>query len=152
MDLMYAHERCATPPRHSIFLAGPSPRGNEEYSWRPEAIEILESLGYTGTVYVPLPRDGQYHDDYDDRAQANWELDQLETADVIVFWIPRDLVTLPGFTTNVEFGMFCRKNAVLGFPMGTPKMRYLVNVAERYGVRVFHTLRGTLGEALSMLP
>jgi hypothetical protein len=37
----------------SIFLAGPTPRTPGIISWRKEACEILEELGFNGIVYVP---------------------------------------------------------------------------------------------------
>ena len=36
--------------------------------------------------------------------QAQWEREALSNASVIVFWIPRKLPDMPGFTINVEFG------------------------------------------------
>lgn len=143
MQVIYAHEHPETTPARSIFLAGPSPRGNGEYDWRPEALETLAELGFDGAVYVPLPRDGVYLVNYDD--QVDWELQYLEAATVITFWIPRNIQSLPGFTTNVEFGLFVRSGkAVLGYPVGAPKMKYLHRVAERYSVPVFNTLGETL--------
>lgn len=42
----------------SIFLAGPTVRKEQQQdwekgSWRNEAIEILQELGFDGIVYVP---------------------------------------------------------------------------------------------------
>ncbi len=39
--------------KKSIFLAGPTPRNKEVKSWRGEALEILQRLGFDGVVYVP---------------------------------------------------------------------------------------------------
>jgi len=148
MNLLYALEP-SNPDRNSIFLAGPSPRGRGEHDWRKVACAWLRETGFSGTVYIPLPRDGVYRPDYDHAAQIDWELEHLETAGVIVFWIPRDLENLPGFTTNVEFGRFSRSGrAVLGYPHGAPKMRYLHHIANLDGVPVFHTLEETLSAAL----
>jgi len=47
-------------------------------------------------------------------------------ADLIVFWVPRELATMPAFTTNVEFGEdydSCR--CLYGRPAEAPKCRYL---------------------------
>jgi hypothetical protein len=136
----------------SLFLAGPSPRGNGEYNWRNAACQHLEHIGFNGAVYVPLPRDGAYHADYDHAAQVDWELEHLEKAGAIVFWIPRDLETLPGFTTNVEFGRFSRSGrALLGYPPGAPRMRYLRHIADLDGVPVFHSLEQILEAAVARL-
>ena len=37
----------------SIFLAGPTPRGENVESWRTKACNIIEQLGFDGIVYVP---------------------------------------------------------------------------------------------------
>lgn len=37
----------------SIFLAGPTPRENNDVSWRVEACKILEDNGFDGIVYIP---------------------------------------------------------------------------------------------------
>jgi hypothetical protein len=149
MEVVHAHEHPVGVPVRSIFLAGPSPRGNEEYNWRPEALSILEHNEFSGTVYVPLPRSGEYRADYDHVAQIDWELFYLENAHVIAFWIPRDIQTLPGFTTNVEFGLFAASTkALLGYPPGAHKMRYLHRVAEMYGIEIFNHLAPMLLTAI----
>ncbi len=153
MILVHALERNAQSPKRSLFLAGPSPRGRGEHDWRKDARAHLDRIGFDGTVYVPLPRNGVYRPDYDHAAQIDWELEHLEKAHAIVFWIPRDLETLPGFTTNVEFGRFSRGGrAILGYPVSAPKMRYLDHIARLDGVPVFHTLEETLQAAAGRMP
>ena len=145
MNIVYAMERDPAEGARSLFLAGPSPRGQGEANWRIAAVAHLQAMGFDGTVYIPLPRDGVYRADYDHAGQIDWELEYLEKAGAIVFWIPRDLTQLPGFTTNVEFGRFSRSSrAVLGYPASAPKMRYLHHIAMLDGVPVFHTLAETL--------
>lgn len=142
MNVVYALQDL---PR-SIFLAGPTPRDPLVGSWRPEALEILERLGFTGSVFVPESEDWLAHDNYD--RQIEWEWEGLDRASTIVFWIPRDLVTMPAFTTNVEFGyMVASKKILLGYPPGARKTNYLKALAERHGVPVFHTLEDILEEA-----
>lgn len=152
MNIVYAQEDFTEISPSSIFLAGPSPRGNNEYNWRPRALEILKEKNFSGDVFVPLPRDEKYMTDFDYDSQIDWELKYLNLAKVIVFWIPRDVQNLPGFTTNVEFGMFLKsKKIILGYPEGSPKMRYLHYVAEKNKVPVFNDLEETLLSALDML-
>jgi len=149
MELVYAPERVTTPPLASIFLAGPSPRGNEDYNWRPEAIELLETLEFDGIVFLPIPRDRQWPNKYTD--QVDWELRYLGLSTSIVFWVPRDLENLPGFTTNVEFGLFASSGKVtLGFPKDAPKTRYLAHVAKKHDIPVHHTLRETLRSGIEI--
>lgn len=96
--------------RPSIFLAGPTPRSPDVKSWRPEALDLLRNLGFGGTVLVPERRDGWTRGDYLD--QVEWEFAALEGCTVIAFRVPRDPATLPGFTTNVEFGRYVGSGAV----------------------------------------
>lgn len=147
---MYVCNAKREPPAtwtHSIFLAGPTPRDSETSSWRPEALKILEEMGYGGVVFVPEEKSGDWKGSYTD--QAEWEEMGLEMADRIVFWVPRDLRTMPAFTTNVEFGRYVQSGkAVLGHPAGAPKTRYLDWLGEQNDVPVFDTLYETLEEAV----
>lgn len=141
-DIVYAHEERQRTRRRSIFLAGPSPRSSAQHSWRPEAIDTLQRLGFDGTIFVPLPRDGNWSDNYE--GQVEWELKHLECADAIAFWIPRS-DELPGYTTNVEYGLYLKSGkVVLGYPPDAPKMRYLQKVADMYNVPTAQTLVETL--------
>lgn len=144
MHICYALQ----PHAKSIFLAGPTPRVAEVASWRPQALALLaDDFHFEGTVFVPETEDGQPHDEYDH--QIHWEWEGLNQATVVVFWVPRELETLPAFTTNVEFGLLAASGKlVLGFPRGAPKMRYLEALAERYHIPVFDTLFDTLAEAV----
>src|SRR6185437_2708590 len=90
---------------YSIFLAGPTPRKEEVPSWRPDALKVLESLGFQGTVYIP-EHEGRTKEGYDYLTQVEWEYECLEGAGVICFWVPRKTPDMPAFTTNVEFGRY----------------------------------------------
>ncbi len=145
------------PAGPSVFLAGPTPRDDGVASWRPAAIDALEQA-WTGavplTVLTPESRGGRRATEYDD--QVGWEAAGLDAADAILFWIPRDLRTLPGFTTNVEFGLYARSGRVaLGVPPDCPnpeRNRYLIWVAKRYGVPVCESLGETAKAALALVP
>lgn len=141
----------------SVFLAGPTPRaGGDVPSWRPAAIEELAAR-WTGeqplTVLTPESRGGIRAQHYDD--QVGWESEARAAADAILFWIPRDLRTLPGFTTNVEFGLDVGSGkAVLGAPADCPnpeRNRYLIYVAEQHRVPVRDTLADTAAAALDIV-
>lgn len=132
----------------SIFLAGPTPRHAATVSWRPEALRILEDLAFDGQVFVPESPDWGAHGHYDD--QLHWEWEALNLCTVVVFWVPRDLETMPAFTTNVEFGLLIQSGKlILGFPEAAPKMAYLAKLARRHGAPVFHTLEDTLKAAVA---
>ena len=108
----------------SIFLAGPTPRGENTESWRTGACKYLEDNGFDGVVYVPEYSTWKPKADYID--QAEWEREALSNASVIVFWIPRSLPDMPAFTTNVEFGYWLHTGKVLyGRPNEARKIKYL---------------------------
>lgn len=110
----------------SIFLAGPTPRKLPfSASWRKEACEILEKNKFCGIVYVPEYEVGNNPIEFDN--QVEWERDGLMHADVILFYIPRKLPDMPGFTTNIEYGMYLARrpeNVMLCVPPGSEKNRY----------------------------
>ncbi|MDX3232509.1 nucleoside 2-deoxyribosyltransferase domain-containing protein [Streptomyces sp. ME19-01-6] len=107
----------------SVFLAGPTPDKSASVpSWRPAAIEALAAQWVDEqplTVLTPESRDGKRADRYED--QVDWETAARAAASAILFWIPRDMRTLPGMTTNVEFGLdVASGRAVLGCPPDCP--------------------------------
>lgn len=130
----------------SIFLAGPTPREPEVRSWRPEAVDILERLGFTGDVLIPEP----FCDDFE--RQVAWEKEGLDSAAAIVFWVPRDLDTLPGFTTNVEFGRYVDSGrSAYGRPEGAPKTKYLDWIyRDATGREPDESMKRTLATAVAM--
>jgi hypothetical protein len=136
--------------RPSIFLAGPTPRSPEFASWRPEALGILRELGFSGTVLVPERRGGWARGEYID--QVEWEFACLEGCSVIAFWVPRDVATLPGFTTNVEFGRYVGSGrCVYGRPDRAPHTRYLDWLyAKLTGMQPCDSLRETMAAATAV--
>jgi len=127
MKVIYAGQPfCPSTNRTSIFLAGPTPRSLEVNSWRPNAIDILKNtynIRYRGIVLVPETPDGKFPD-YE--AQIEWEHYCLENCSIIAFWVPREMKTMPGMTTNVEFGMYIKsKRVIYGRPVDAPKNGYL---------------------------
>lgn len=155
MQVVYTGEQAPTIVTKSIFLAGPSPRKASDPNWRVDAFKILKDLGYTGVVYAPIWRDGPPNEsgkpfDYD--GQVEWETKYLNACDVIVFWVPRDMESLPGLTTNVEYGMWLNSGKiVLGYPNDAEHMRYLDWQARQNGVHVRETLDDTLTTAMNLL-
>lgn len=139
--------RPAIPVLKSIFLAGPTPRSDDVQSWRPTALRILKDLGHKGHVFVPETSDWGWSGDY--LQQVYWEWEALARAACTLFWVPRDLETMPAFTTNVEFGMMAMRyphRVVLGCPHDAPKTRYLRTIAERHD-RFAETFSTSAGRA-----
>lgn len=150
MELIYAPEIIQEQRQKSIFLAGPTPRSNEVKSWRPAAVKVLSDWKFDGTIFIPEPHNGEYKHQYND--QVNWELNGLTRADCILFWIPRSLDQLPGFTTNVEFGYWIHtKMVVFGYPPEAPKMKYLDHLAKLHHITPHHDLESTIQSALNFL-
>jgi len=140
----------------SVFLAGPTPRDKAVASWRPEAVDIISRRWLAGAppggelvVFVPEVEGGGFGGGWD--PQVAWEDACLNACDVIAFWVPRDMRTLPGLTTNVEWGRWeSSGKVVLGSPPEAEKMRYLRHYARRYGVSVSDTLEDTMAAALTL--
>lgn len=136
----------------SIFLAGPSHRDWDAYErddhWRIEATYILEELGFPGTVFSPEPFTVALPDETDyelRKRQIAWEHQHLELATVVAFWVPRNMQTLPGLTTNIEFGEYLRSGKIiLGYPPGAERMQYLDIRAQQHNVPIRHTLAETM--------
>ena len=147
MITVYALEEPPVSFTSSLFLAGPSPRKDGDPNWREEALETLRGLEYEGVVFVPLPRDGVWAENYED--QVEWETQYLNMADVIVFWVPRKAPDMLALTTNVEYGLHLSSGkCVLGYPPDAEHMRYLDWHAQEERVPVSDTLKGTLENAL----
>jgi hypothetical protein len=142
----------------SVFLAGPTPaQSSDTPSWRPAATRALADAWTGGTtlaVLSPESRNNVRADRYHD--QFRWEMRARSLATVVLFWIPRDVATMPGFTTNVEFGVDigrCRR-VVLGCPPDCPnpeRNRYLIALAEMEGVPVRESLADTVVEAIKQI-
>lgn len=150
MQLIYAQEELpAEFAAPSIFLAGPTPRSPEVTGWRAEALELLEESEFEGVVLLPEPRSGVFRGEYTD--QVAWEWAGLDNVDAIAFWMPRSLPEMPGFTSNIEFGLYAPSGrCVLGYPQAASKMRYLDWMARELGVPVYETLYDTLQGAIEL--
>lgn len=101
MYVIYANETLEGPGPW-IFLAGPTPRNKNTKSWRPDAIKCFDEAEFDGILFIPEPRDGKFSWAY--ITQVDWEDLGLNLCDCIMFWIPRDMKTMPAMTTNIEWG------------------------------------------------
>lgn len=152
INLVMAREEI--PPGPSVFLAGPT-HSDRTQSWRPAALCALDAAwtgGQVLNVLSPESRGGVRADSY--RDQVDWETMARACANAVLFWIPRDMETMPGMTTNVEFGLdVSTGRAVLGCPPDCPnpeRNRYLIYVAELHGVPVLSTLEETARVAAAL--
>lgn len=161
LTTIYAREPLPRVVTKSLFLAGPTPRGSakdlKRLSWREEALNMLEGMGYEGHVFVPEPRDGKWAENYE--GQVEWEDSALNMADCIVFWVPRDMTgeafygcPMAGLTTNDEWGHWKDSGKVVwGAPGVAQHVRYQSYYANKLGVPGGLTLKDTLQTAVSRL-
>lgn len=164
MKITYSDDEIIVPVEgsKSIFLAGPTERisgqiGDGKYShteWRNEAISLLRSYNYDGLVCVPELKEREWTNDYR-RTQIDWEEYYLDECGVILFWVPRKLDSLPGFTTNIEFGMYLIKrpfNMTYGHPEDAEKIEYMdIKYKKLLGRYPHLQLNDCIVDALSIL-
>jgi len=149
MKVIYSLEKRPYDALHSVFLAGPTPRGKQEVSWRSAALYYFQYFKFEGQVFVPEPLPGKSWD-WDYAEQVEWEEEYLRIATKILFWIPRTLDKMPGFTTNIEFGRWCDSGKlVVGWPSDAVKMRYIEHYVKKLEIPSAHTLVQTVKLSLS---
>jgi hypothetical protein len=150
MKTLYSDQPPLTKPEKSIFLVGPTPRSDAVPSWRPNAVEILEKLGFDGTVLIPERKDWKTKFGYTD--QIEWEYACLTHATAIAAWVPRCMTNMPALTTNVEFGYWLAtspKRIFYGRPDKAPHTSYLdwlyrKHLAETASASIFDSLEELL--------
>lgn len=150
MRVVYVGQEFPTSFTKAIMLVGPTPRSPEVPSWRPEAVRILEKIGYDGVVFVPEREDTTWRHSYDDQIETEERM--LHMADCIVCWIPRDMATMPALTTNDEYG--CWKysgKVVFGAPRTATSVRYQQYYAQKLHIPAHDTLEATLAGAVERL-
>ncbi|WP_069885201.1 nucleoside 2-deoxyribosyltransferase domain-containing protein [Streptomyces luteocolor] len=136
----------------SLYLCGPTSLDPDVPSWRDEAVRwITEQWDGDGTlaVFLPEPEEGaslSYAD------QIAWEEEAMAMSDVILFYVPRAMPSLPGLVTNVKWGAWHRSGrVVLGSPAGAERNAYLLHFAHALEVPVSESLDATVRAALDRL-
>jgi hypothetical protein len=152
MRIIYSDQQPIVSSTNSIFLCGPTPRSHDVASWRPEAISILQRLSYQGVVFIPEPSSGRKFNSYE--FQVEWEYQHLSIATKICVWLPRQLDTMPGFTTNIEFGYWIASSpdrVIFGRPDSAVRIDYLDWMYTKLTGRVPHSdLETTLKHCLDV--
>lgn len=122
----------------TVFLAGPTVRGNQQHlqpSWRFEACAHLRDFGFCGNVIIPEFTDVTQSDKGEEDWIIPWEMEGMEAADLVVFWVPRTK-ELIGLNTNFEFGYWLSKapeKVVYGRPEGSFRTKYLDVMFDMFG-------------------
>jgi hypothetical protein len=149
MRLIYATEEIDVLDAPSIFLAGPTPRSQSILSWRPSAVGEFARQGFSGVLLLPEDRSGVFHGNYD--GQVDWEERALHAASCIMFWVPRSLPDMPGFTTNDEWGFWKNSGKVTwGSPPEAQKVSYQWYYARKLGVPTATTLEESCRNAIRL--
>jgi 8-oxo-dGTP pyrophosphatase MutT (NUDIX family)/nucleoside 2-deoxyribosyltransferase len=132
----------------AFFLAGPTPRTKDVASWRPQALEYITEIAKEKNidVHVFIP---EYRNSRSRRISledmVEWDKRALNRADMIIFWLPRNLETFPGYTTNIEWGWWFRSGKVVfGAPDYAEKVDYVKIKAREENVSIFDTLYETI--------
>jgi 8-oxo-dGTP pyrophosphatase MutT (NUDIX family) len=162
MQLVFSDQNFPTLIAKSLFLAGPSPRRTEQLDWRHAAISYLDSIKYNGHVFIPIPKNKFYGENdspewtYDN--QIHWEETARQLSDLIVFYVDRTIdrnfkdLGMPGFTTNVEFGLdFYSGKIVYGRPTTADKCNYLDTICKNTNKPIFDNLSKLIDFSVAQL-
>ena len=153
-----SEESISSINKPSIFLAGPTVRGNQPHltSWRFDAIKEFEKQEFDGELIIP---------EFTCKSESDkgknwiplWEFNGLKKADCIMFWIPRtrELIAL---TTNMEFGYWQGREPqkmIYGRPDDAYRMGYLdvmwetiANDYNLYEPIIYNTLEETISASI----
>jgi hypothetical protein len=91
---------------HSVFLVGPSSRHDViQFKWRADTHHLLRKGGYPGHIYIPEPKE----DDWSFKETFpitidTWERERILSCSIVLAWLCREQVQLPGRLTNFETG------------------------------------------------
>jgi len=155
--------RCGEPlPANwsaSVYLAGPAAREPGGGSWRAVAASALAARWhFPGKLVIFDPElPDRCEPSYDcvpaDLVdQARWEEEVLAAADIVAFWVPRDLHLMPGLNTNVKWGAwYATGRCVLAAPSRAPGNAYLRLTAQQHDVPVASDIPGMTEHVISSL-
>lgn len=160
LKLIFSDDPFPSMVEKTLFLAGPNDRlevGDpiRKDTWRHRVVNYLDARRYDLTVFIPFPKEIFYGDtlthEIDYSLQIQWELDCLDAADIILFYVERTEKNL-GLTTNIEFGryidsgriMYCRPNEALN-------IRYLDQMILARNKKVYYNLHSVLEDTVSLL-
>lgn len=147
----------------SVFLAGPTVRGNQTHlkSWRPDAIKEFAEQGFDGNLIIPEFSSRTESDQYRYDIPL-WEFEGLIKCDVIMFWVTRT-PELIGLTTNHELGYWTardRDKVVYGRPKDAYRVSYddimwVEDCKNRFNKNhdapIYTTLKKTVGASIEKI-
>lgn len=127
-----------------VFLGGPIQGAPD---WQNSIPEI------DGVEFIN-PKRSSIKDDFNYNEQVDWETKALRISDIALFWIPKEIESIPGRdyaqTTKIELmENLCRgKTIILGIDEGVHTKRYLELKALKYGCS---KVLGSLDECIEQL-
>ncbi len=133
----------------SIYIAILSVMTESDVDALDAGLGSLKARGFTGIVFVPSS-EGDMRFRYYERL-AYWELDQLELAARVIFWLPTKTANVRD-ALRTQFGIYAASGkAVLCGPEKASGFDYLRLVANRYHVPSVFTLDAAFTEVLRRL-
>ena len=156
MNIVYTLETFDSNRKPSVFLAGPTYRIKEgvpvKRSWREDAIQYFTKYGFDGVLYVPEWVGNIKPEAWTYESQVGWEIHNLKRADLILFWVPRNMEDLPALTTNIEFGEYLHSDKiVVGGPPEAVKNEYLQERCRRLDIPWCDTLEDCVSTTVDIL-
>lgn len=130
-----------------VFLGGPIQGAP---NWHEQVPDLGDDVELICPKREKLISGGLSDDEY--RKQVNWETLGLRMSDIALFWIPREVKSIPGRdyaqTTKIELmeNLVRGKKIILGIEQGVNTRRYLVNKYQTYqeGYMVCSTFENTI--------
>lgn len=151
MDIIYAQESIPETMTKALYLAGPIAYDPHGHNWRKEALTFLEEKQYDGIVYYPIARNENPPEDW--TAHIQWEQQAIQRSDIIVFWIPESLSSIPqNFLIGIEFGKYLPgRNIIVGCTQKTVANEIFKYFADQNNIFVFPTLTESLVKAIEQI-
>ena len=115
-----------------VFLGGPIQGATNWRDWIPNFGSDVELINPVRSENIDHLTDYEYH------RQVEWETLGLRISDIVLFWIPKEVVSIPGRdyaqTTKIELteNLVRGKKVVLGIEPGVNTRRYLVEKYKSY--------------------
>lgn len=115
-----------------VFLGGPIQGATNWRDWIPNFGSDVELINPVRSENIDHLTDYEYH------RQVEWETLGLRISDIVLFWIPKEVVSIPGRdyaqTTKIELteNLVRGKKVVLGIESGVNTRRYLVEKYKFY--------------------
>lgn len=153
MQLVFVGEPYPQNVEKMLFLADSTFQQDKlNSSWRIDAIQLLEQLGYDGIIYLSEEREGSPGSTFlDDEAKVRWTRGALMRSDVIVFGLPEDLKGPPDIVMGVELGWLMESGRIILAMPSEREARNLHLYIQQFAVPYYTQLSDALHEAVKRI-